>query len=354
MSLMATRFDRYVVFVTPFLAILAGLAIDRCVRACATFRAADSTRSQAWITPICAILILGFPLYRGARFSYHLSQPDTREQALLWIPQNLPKENPILILGEYNLHHGLVSRGTPTDIIGGHLATSPELLALRGKRHVLAVESYWHQANNYRLTTHFDRYAKNYERVQQLGRVVHRFEVAPFESGLFAPHSLEPSATANVYHNPTLVLYELATTTPSEGAKEVLYSASSLLPYSNGELVADPDSSSGVALAAGSVGGPYEHFLGGEYTARFTLKTVRTLPQSVVSVDVAKAGGGTVYGSCPVLEVGGADRGGYRHIVVPFVLPESRAIEFRVHSDGAPKVWIDRIQLTWERPLPKS
>ncbi len=180
------RFDRNLLPVLPFAAVLAG------VYAQATWEAVSRARRRwlvrvgqgAWVAAV-ALSVL-YPLSRDIVFDWQILKPHTRRQLKQWI-----REQPE---GTKVKKHGfrqqslswLQKHGYDYAVMSSH---SWEPVAAQPER--------------------FSKLVKRYRELFATCKTVAVFRNPWFDSDFFAPHDLLNSATVNIYHGPTLMVLEL-------------------------------------------------------------------------------------------------------------------------------------------------
>lgn len=187
LSCFPTRFDRNLLPVIPFAAVVVGLFAN------AVFRWAGTRPllARASLVVVFALAIL-HPLSRDVVFDHQITRPHTRRQLAQWIDE-LPRKK------KTSPHGYLQSRS---------------LGELRAEGFDYAVMS---SHSEVPVALHPERYpdlAARYAEITANGKLVATFSNPWFDSDFFAPAHLHNSATVNIYHGPTLTVYRVSPVTP--------------------------------------------------------------------------------------------------------------------------------------------
>ena len=206
LSLQRFRADRWIIFITPYLAIFAALFWERLL---GWVKKSGSRRVLSRILVFLACLIfLGVSLLRSAAFSLLIARKDTRYQAKEWIAENYPPDQPLFMIGAANVI-GESLKG------GGHYNTfilfplyGREIFQYPRDLMVICSGTYRSVENYQNLKLNKDIW-ENYLLIREKGELVKEFSRPLFRDRVFSPFSLENSATVNSYHNPTVQIYRL-------------------------------------------------------------------------------------------------------------------------------------------------
>ena len=180
------RFDRNLLPVLPFAAILAAVFAGEVWRALNRLRAPGIRRAGRGVWGLALCLSIAYPLSRDVVFDAQILEPHTRRQLKKWI-ERLPE-------GVTVKNHGFRQK-------------SLAWLQAHGYDYVVMSSHSWEPVAA--QPERFKRLAKWYRELFDTCKVVAVFRNPWFASDFFAPHRLLNSATVNIYHGPTLMVLEV-------------------------------------------------------------------------------------------------------------------------------------------------
>lgn len=300
LMIQASRFDRWAVLLTPFLALAGGYFLYWLY----SFFHERNPRRGSVLSIIVIVLLLLIPAIRIALFDYDISRVTTQELAVNDIKNKLGPDQLILTYGAPDLSQ-LVMKQAPelnvAEVEEWPLRSQADILRFSEER-IVVNKSLFNVAKNYRQT---ERYQETYQTLSQLLDNLSEKEVFScprFENEFFSPHSLEHGATVNNYHQPTLYFFKI----PAEARdllppiertysvkdidiKEISDLGDSPPLRENGALLLDQ-------LPKHSLGGFKKLFPRGTYTVAFRLGSTAAKPinQTTGKVTVSDAQGGQV------------------------------------------------------------
>ena len=203
-SLLKVRFDRYILPVTPFMAILSALAVVYLL---------NLTNKMERIFKILGNFLiiaffLGLPIFRVIVFDYSISQKDTRQLAAEWIEKKYPKDQIVFAIGDtIHIGHYLQKEGF-SNVMNLFPFDTKEIFQYPGE--ILLIDSAtYHIAQNYKNIEEYKNLWENYQLVKEKGKLIKEFSQPLFKAEFFSPAFLEISSTVNAYHNPTVEIYEI-------------------------------------------------------------------------------------------------------------------------------------------------
>ena len=206
LSLQRFRADRWIILVTPYLAIFAALFWERLrVLIRRSFSWGVSSRI---LVPLAGLVFLGVSLLRSAAFSFLISQKDTRQEAYEWLAETYSPDTPLFMIGETNLIGNSLKEDGYYRVVNLFPLYEDEIFHFPGDLMVIGSGTY-HAVANYRRVDPNPRIWDNYQRIVERGKLVREFSRPLFWSGFFSPFFLEVSATVNSYHQPTIQIYQL-------------------------------------------------------------------------------------------------------------------------------------------------
>lgn len=203
----ASRFDRWAVLLTPFLALLGGYFFYSLY----SFFRARKTRGGLIFSISAIVLLLLMPVLRLILFDYTISRISTQELAVSRVKDELQSDQLILTFGAPDVSQLLIQK-TPelsiAEVDQWPLASQSDVLRFSGEN-IIVNKSLYNIATNYQQT---ERYQETYRVLSQLLDNLpakHVFSYELFENEFFGPHSLEHGSTVNNYHQPTLYFFTI-------------------------------------------------------------------------------------------------------------------------------------------------
>ncbi len=191
------RFDRNLLPVVPFAAILAARHAQRAWEAITRIRNRNLARVARWGWIAAISLSVVYPLSRDIVFDWQILLPHTRRELKQWVRQ-LPE-------GTRVKQHGFKQR-------------SLSWLQKHHYDYVVMSSHSWEP-----VAAHPERYprlARRYQEIFKKCKPVALFRNPWFDSDFFAPHHLLNSATVNIYHGPTLMVLQVPPRKGAEGRQD--------------------------------------------------------------------------------------------------------------------------------------
>lgn len=268
------RVDRLSTSLMPFFVIYSALAIDSCLK---IFNKSKINLMVKKILLVLGIfLLLVVPLLRGFLFSFTIAQKDTRELAAKYIEEKYPKDQIILAVGD-TIHIGqyLQSKGF-YNVVNLFPLEGQEVFLYPGE--IILVDSVnYHFSENYKDIESYKNFWENYKLIRQEGKLVKDFSRLFFAFGFFSPAFLEHSSTVNVYHNPTVKIFEIPEILEKKVPFKREYFNKDMAKSSLVESVPDKNATKEQALFIahpnqGKIGSSYEVVPEGKYKITYRLK----------------------------------------------------------------------------------
>jgi len=296
-----------------------------------------------------SLLASSLAVFRSFSFDYLISQKDTRELAAEWVEKNYPKDQLFFTIGDtLNIGHYLQNDGY-SNIIWYPLENK-DIFLYSGE--ILLVDSVnYHSAYNYQKLENFKKFLENYQLIEGEGKLIKEFSQPLFKTGFFSPFFLEHSSTVNVYHNPTVQIFEIPKISQEKYFFKREYFAQDMVKFSSMELVSDKDAVSKQALLAfypkgGIITGPYEAFPRGKYKTTYRLKTDDNgTNNKVAAFGITSSGGGKIFAQRIIQERDFPKTGQYYDFELQFFLEKATKIETIVLYQGKNKLWVENIKV---------
>jgi len=346
MFLNKIRFDRYVLPVVPFFAILSGIFIYYNAKYVIRIFKGKYKIAKYLVFSLGGAIFFIFPMVKCGVMDYYISRKDTRSITADWIGKNIFSNYRTIMFGDYYLYKACRQRECKSVVLQNTMNFGPEYYMSRGFRYAVINSAFYREAKNYSKLAIYKRYYINYLDFLKTGKIIKEVCYPGFNKWFSASFALEHPSTLTFYHNPTIKILELPLSDIHDKSFKIRYGVDDMILWNSGRVVNDMDAGGCKAIYNGGITGPYDDFLKGKYLVKYKLKiSDNKIKKPVIAIDITNGGASKVFVQKDIRGIDFIKAGEYQAFSLSLNLKWNSSLEFRVHYLGKCDIWVESIEV---------